>query len=110
MFFSLYSLLTYSPFTDDIPIQDKREEGESKMESISEEGVEGKAKGGLKAVVKLPSLVKKKAAEATRPKAARRKTEPTEEAEEVSFAPENSQGGSEHQAEEFELKQRDSVV
>ncbi|KAF4520321.1 hypothetical protein B566_EDAN004381 [Ephemera danica] len=117
------SLITNASFRtkklpDDIPIQDKKEDGDGKnLESISEEGVEGKSKpakeGGIKVVVKLPSLVKKKSSDPKTVKGPKRKPEPDEADEIVVFSPEMSPPPISEQQDngpEFEMKQRDSVV
>lgn len=84
------------------------------MESISEEGAgESKPKpkeSGIKAVVKLPSLVKKKSTEPKPPKPGKRKPE-SEDSEEIVFAPEVSPTpGDIQDSMDMELKQRDSIV
>jgi hypothetical protein len=86
------------------------------LESISEEGGEGKSKpakeGGIKVAVKLPSLVKKKTAEPKPPKGPKRKPDTDEGDEIVVFSPEMSPPPTSDQqdGQEFEMKQRDSIV
>jgi hypothetical protein len=98
---------------DDIPIQDKKDEGDQKnLESISEENADAKPKskegGGIKVQMpKLPSLVKKKTSDAKGPKANKKKVEIEEQSDEVMFSPDSdSQDG-----ESYDMKNlRDSLV
>ncbi|XP_065339129.1 hyccin isoform X2 [Cloeon dipterum] len=114
------SLITNASFRtkklpDDIPIQDKKDDGEAKnLESISEENPEGKPKAkessGIKVPMpKLPSLVKKRtSSDAKAPKANKKKVEIEEQSDEVMFSPDSdSQDG----GEAFDMKNmRDSLV
>jgi len=107
-------MLTICFFADDIPIQDKKDEGDPKnLESISEENSEAKSKpakesSGIKVPMpKLPSLVKKKTSDAKAPKASKKKVEIEEQSDEVMFSADSeSQDG-----ESFDMKNlRDSLV